>query len=82
MNTETKQLGCVITDTTDKNKKQSMVVAMANQGLTLEEAAERYNDTESGRFREKTEILSYDDSMTIDIPDVDILTAEDFMPAE
>ena len=82
VNPETNQLVCVITDTTDKNKKQSMVVAMANQGLTLEEAAERYNDTESGRFREKMEILSYDDSMTIDIPDVDILTAEDFMPAE
>ncbi len=53
---------------------------MANQGLTLEEASERYSDTE--RFREKTEILSYDDSMTIEIPEVDILTAEDLMPTE
>ena len=28
------------------------------------------------------EILSYDDSITIDIPDIDILTAEGLMSAE
>ena len=80
VNPDTNQLVCVITDVTDKNHKQSLVVLMANQGLTLEEASERYSDTE--RFREKTEILSYDDSMTIEIPEVDILTAEDLMPTE
>lgn len=80
VNPDTNQLVCVITDVTDKNHKQSLVVLMANQGLTLEEASERYSDTE--RFREKTEILSYDESMTIEIPEVDILTAEDLMPTE
>ena len=80
VNPDTNQLVCIITDITDKNSKQSIVVSMANQGLTLEEAAKRYDDNE--RFKEKMEILSYDDSMTIDIPDIDILTAEGLMSAE
>ncbi len=80
VNPDTNQLVCVITDITDKNSKQAMVVSMANQGLTLEEAAEQCDDNE--KFREKLEILSYDDSMTIDIPNVDILSAEDLMSAE
>lgn len=80
VNPDTNQLVCIITDITDKNSKQSVVTFMANQGLTLEEATEQHGDTE--RFKKKLEILSYDDSMTIDIPSVDILTPEDMMPAE
>ena len=76
---DTEQLVCMITDITDMNRKQQIAVFMVSKGITAKEA-EQYCDT--GQIREKMEILSYDDSMTIDIPDVDILTAEDFMPAE
>lgn len=74
------QVLCLITDVADINSKQQTAVFMLSQGISAEEAEKQYGNTE--KTREKMEILSYDDSMTIDIPDIDILTAEGLMSAE
>lgn len=60
------KLLCMITDISDLNKKTDIGMAMITNGLSLKEAQE-----ESGTdviTKEKMEILSYDDNLSIDIP--------------
>lgn len=65
------QLTCLISDITDLNSKLLMSVYMANDGLSLEEAEKQYGDSETEKT--KMEILSIDDSITIDIPSVETI---------
>lgn len=65
------RLLCIISDITDMSSKQLMAMYMANDGLSLEEAEEQYGDTE--KKKTKMEILSYDDSLTIDIPSIETI---------
>lgn len=65
------QVLCLITDVTDMNSKQQISVLMLNEGLTAEEAEKQYGSAETAI--EKLEILSYNDSLTIDIPSVETI---------
>lgn len=66
VDSETDQLRCMITDISDLNAKSNIGITMMTTGVSLEEARKQNN--EEAVTKEKLEILSYDDNLSIDIP--------------
>ena len=62
------QLLCMITDSSDRQEKTEIANRVMNDNITVEEAQKVVSVDEV--TKEKMEILSYDDSISIDIPEI------------
>lgn len=65
---EQDQLLCMITDSTDRQEKTEISNRVMNDNITAEEAQKLVSVDEV--TKEKLEILSYDDSLEIEIPEI------------
>ena len=65
---EQDQLLCMITDASDRQEKTEIANRVMNDNITVEEAQKLVSVDEV--TKEKMEILSYDDSISIDIPEI------------
>ena len=62
------QLLCMITDLTDQQEKTEIANRVMNDNITVEKAQKMVSLNEV--TKEKMEILSYDDLISIDIPEI------------
>lgn len=65
---EQDQLLCMITDSSDRREKAEIASRVMNDNITVEEAQKLVSVDEV--TKEKMEILSYDESLTIEIPEI------------
>lgn len=68
VDSEKEQLICIVTDLTDLYTKNNLAIKLMSGNLTLEEAEEETDATPL--TKETFKILSYDDHISIDLPDV------------